>query len=248
MIGLIGGTGLLNFQGIEIIQQENFNTPYGKASDSFCLAKVENQTFIFIPRHGANHSIPPHLINYRANMWGLKKLGVTDVLAIATVGGISKNSQPNTIVIPDQILDYTYGREHTIFDGQSHPVEHIDFTLPYDLILRDKVITYAKKVDFKCHPQGTYAAAQGPRLETAAEINRYEKDGATIVGMTGMPEASLAKELGLAYTAICPVVNCAAGRGDSQQGLSHEIITKNSEKLMTQLLSFVLGFIKEYGD
>ena len=120
--------------------------------------------------------------------------------------------------------------------------------MPYDLTLRDNVITYAKKVDFKCHPQGTYAAAQGPRLETAAEINRYEKDGATIVGMTGMPEASLAKELGLAYTAICPVVNFAAGRGDSQQGLSHEIITKNSEKLMTQLLSFVLGFIKDYGD
>lgn len=248
MIGLIGGTGLLNIPDVEVLKKLKIKTPYGSASDEFLLAQIEKKEFIFIPRHGASHTIPPHLINYRANLWGLKKLGVTNVLAIATVGGINDATKPGSVVIPDQILDYTYGREHTIFDGVSHPVEHIDFTQPYNKTFRDSLITFARSSGFQCHVHGTYAAVQGPRLETAAEINRYETDGATVVGMTGMPEASLAKELGLAYASLCPVVNYAAGRGDSKNELSHDTITANSKMLMDKILLFVLNFIKENGN
>ena len=248
MFGLIGGTGLSEFKGIDIIKTESVNTPYGKPSDEFTLARLDDKDVIFLPRHGVDHSIPPHKINYRANMWGFKKLGVTKVLAIATVGGISKNLEPGCIVIPDQIIDYTYGREHTLFDGVNNPVEHIDFTYPYDEELRKELIALIKKSDLKFNTSGIYAATQGPRLETAAEIDRYEKDGSNIVGMTGMPEASIAKELELRYISLCPVVNCAAGRGDSKDGLSHEIIMKNSDQLMSKLLTFVLEFIRLHGD
>ena len=248
MIGLIGGTGIDKIKDVEILRQDDINTPYGKPSEKLSFLSYDKHEFIFLPRHGESHSIPPHKINYRANIWALKKLGVEQVFSIATVGAIDRKVKPGDIVIPDQIIDYTYGREHTFFDGDLKPVEHIDFTYPFSEELRLKVINLAKKIKINLIESGTYAAVQGPRLESAAEIDRYEKDGASIVGMTCMPEAALAKELGLEYFVICPAVNYAAGRGDSKKELSHETIVANSEKIMTKVFNLFINFLRNNGD
>jgi 5'-methylthioadenosine phosphorylase len=248
MIGLIGGTGIDKIKDVEILRQDDINTPYGKPSEKLSFLFYDNHEFIFLPRHGESHSIPPHKINYRANIWALKKLGVEQVFSIAIVGAIDRKVKPGDIVIPDQIIDYTYGREHTFFDGDLKPVEHIDFTYPFSEVLRSKIINLAKKLKINLIESGTYAAVQGPRLESAAEIDRYEKDGASIVGMTCMPEAALARELGLEYFVICPAVNYAAGRKDSKKELSHQTIVANSEKIMTEVFNLFIYFLRNNGD
>ena len=163
MIGLIGGTGIDKIKDVEILRQDDINTPYGKPSEKLSSLSHDKHEFIFLPRHGESHSIPPHKINYRANIWALKKLGVEQVISIATVGVIDRKVKPGDIVIPDQIIDYTYGREHTFFDGDLKPVEHIDFTYPFSEELRLKIINLAKKLKFNLKVSGTYAAVQGPR-------------------------------------------------------------------------------------
>jgi 5'-methylthioadenosine phosphorylase len=236
MFGIIGGTGLASIHALEILKREIIRTPYGEPSHPLIFGSLSNKNIVFLARHGSGHTIPPHEINYRANIWALQSVGVTKIISIATVGVIDEAVNPGTICIPNQIIDYTYGRKNTYFDGAEMPVKHIDFTYPYDESLRKQIITAAKTVLNTVVTEGVYAAVQGPRLETAAEINRLEKDGANIVGMTGMPEAALAKELNIAYAAICPMVNHAAGRGQSKDAISFSSINELCDNDICQLM------------
>ena len=216
MFAFIGGTGLAQLSNLEITHRQVMRTPYGEPSGALTFGLINQHEVMFIARHGYGHTIPPHLVNYRANMWALHDQGATRVVSVASVGGIRPDLVPGMVVVPDQILDYTHSRAYTYFDGRDKAVTHIDFTHPYSLALRGQILEAARLANEKLLDGGVYAATQGPRLETAAEINRYERDGADMVGMTGMPEASLARELGLSYAAITVVVNHAAGRGESR--------------------------------
>ena len=190
---------------------------------------------MFLTRHGDGHVIAPHEINYRANLWALRAVKAVDVISIATVGGIRADLLPGTLVIPDQIIDYTWGRVPTLGSMGKRGVTHIDFTHPYCETMRQKLLEAARAADEKVVDGGTYAATQGPRLETAAEIGRLERDGADMVGMTGMPEAALARELGLCYAAIAVVVNQAAGRGASAEGIPVEKLASVTQRAMKRV-------------
>lgn len=210
-LAIIGGTGLTQLSDLKIIKRERLDTPYGAPSAEFVTGELNDKPVIFLARHGNPHTIAPHKINYRANIWGLKQLGVTQIIAVAAVGGITEAMKPAHIAIPDQLIDYTHGRNHTFFDDANYPVTHIDFTHPYNQRLRQLLITAAANATIAITPQGTYGCTQGPRLETPAEIKRMAQDGCDLVGMTAMPEAALAKELGIDYAAISVVANWAAG-------------------------------------
>jgi purine nucleoside phosphorylase len=173
----------------------------------------EKQVLV-LPRHGDDHTLPPHAINYRANVVALKEAGADSILALNTVGAISDKCGPGGLAVPSQIIDYTWGRAHTIYDGSDDDFDHIDFTQPFSASLRVALLSAADAAGIDCYDGGVYAATQGPRLETAAEVDRLERDGADFVGMTGMPEASLACELGVEYACLSLVVNLAAGRSD----------------------------------
>ena len=212
ILGVIGGSGLDQFEGLEITHREVMATPYGDPSGPLVVGQFKGQEMIFLPRHGPGHAIPPHLINYRANLWALREAGATQVIGIAAVGGITARMGPGVICIPDDVIDYTWGREHTIFE-RDH-VEHVDFTEPYCGVLRASLLEAAAKAGIAAVDGGVYGATQGPRLESPAEIARLERDGCDLVGMTGMPEAGLARELGLCYACCTMVVNWAAGKGE----------------------------------
>lgn len=213
---IIGGSGLDRLSALKVISRKVVRTPYGDPSGMLMFGKLFNNSFAFLPRHGLGHTIPPHAVNYRANIWALKSEGVSRIVAFAAVGGIADALSPGSIVIPDQLIDYTHCRDHTFFDGQTDSVHHVDFTEPYAESLRRQLLDAGKKLGLKVVDHGTYAATQGPRLETAAEILRLEQDGATIVGMTGMPEAALARELAIDYACVAIVVNPAAGKSTAQ--------------------------------
>ncbi|MCX7628021.1 MAG: S-methyl-5'-thioinosine phosphorylase [Methylophilaceae bacterium] len=248
MLGIIGGTGLTQLANLEITHRQVVRTPYGEPSGAVTLGRIKNHEVAFLARHGYGHTIPPHLVNYRANLWALHALGVQDVVSVATVGGIHPELKPGTIVIPDQIIDYTWGRPHTYFDTRGEgPVNHIDFTEPYDLALRAMCKTAILQAGESCVDGGVYAAVQGPRLETAAEITRLERDGATMVGMTGMPEAALARELGLKYAAICVVANHAAGRGSSAHGIRYQEIDAVLNHAMGRVRSVLEHLVELHG-
>jgi 5'-methylthioinosine phosphorylase len=209
---IIGGTGLTQISGLTISQQEQVLTPYGLPSADLITGDLTGQAVVFLARHGNPHSIPPHKINYRANIWALKQLDVQQIIAIAAVGGITPYMAPAALALPDQLIDYSYGREHTFFSGDGTPVTHIDFTDPYTPSLRQQLLAAAKQSAIVLVDSGTYGCTQGPRLETPAEIRRMEQDGCDLVGMTGMPEAALARELGIDYAALAVVANWAAGK------------------------------------
>lgn len=219
MLAIIGGSGLTALSNLDISRREIVRTPYGEPSGSLVFGKLSGQPAIFLPRHGHGHTIPPHQVNYRANIWALKQAGALGVISVASVGGVSCHYEPGDIVLPDQVIDYTWGRESTFFDGSDGIVKQVDFTHPYDYDLRKQLIAAAKKIGEPIKEGGVYAAIQGPRLETAAEVNRYERDGADLVGTTGMPEAVLARELDLPYVSIHLVTNYAAGRCGSFGGI-----------------------------
>lgn len=224
MLGIIGGTGLTKLANLEVKRRQLIRTPYGEPSGPLTFGEVGGHLVVFIARHGGGHTIPPHMVNYRANVWALHSEGVKEIVAVATVGGIHPDLKPGTIALPEQIIDYTSGRKTTYYDDDERPVNHIDFTEPYCPNMRNLCKRAAEKAGEVLLEGGVYAAVQGPRLETAAEINRLERDGATMVGMTGMPEAALARELEISYAALCPVVNYAAGRGNSLHGIRYEEI------------------------
>ncbi len=217
-IAIIGGSGLDQLQeeaGLEPIYQQ---TPFGEHSQGVCKLNIGNTPVVFLPRHGKDHHLPPHKVNYRANMWLLKSLGITKIVAMNVVGGITDEMSPRTLLVPHQVIDYTWGREHTYFDGLHHDtpfidkyVDHIDFTQPYSEALRQRIIGFLDQSKINHVNYGVYGCTQGPRLESAAEVQRLQNDGCHIVGMTAMPETALAKELEMDYASLGLVVNWAPG-------------------------------------
>jgi len=239
MFGVIGGSGLDRFEELQISDRKVVETPYGSPSSALTFGTLKGQSLVFLPRHGDDHSIAPHRINYRANLWALHAHGVRELLAVAAVGGITAPMVTGLLVVPDQIIDYTHGREATYFDGIANPLQHVDFTMPFSAKLRKRLLDAGHAEGRKLHDGGTYAATQGPRLETAAEINRMERDGADVVGMTGMPEAVLARELGVEYAMLAVVVNAAAGRCDSAREISMAEIQTVAEAGMRQVRQII---------
>ena len=209
---LIIGSGFESVTGAG--EGSEFETRFGRPSAPIYSTQLEGCPLLTIARHGDMHSVPPHAINYRANLVALQDAGARSVVALNTVGVVSDVRKPGTIAVPDQVIDYTWGREHTIYDGSDGKVEHIEFTQPFSAKLRQQLLAAAESAGVDCYDGGVYAATQGPRLESAAEIDRLDRDGADFVGMTAMPEAALAAELGLEYACLALIVNYAAGRGD----------------------------------
>ena len=235
MLAIIGGSGLTQLANLEVVRREVMRTPYGDPSGAITFGTIRGETVAFLARHGYGHTIPPHKVNYRANLWALAQYKVEYVLSVASVGGIRPDLTPGTLAVPDQIIDYTHGREFTYFHGEDRRVVHIDFTQPYCEALRQRALKAAELAAEPVVAGGTYAATQGPRLESAAEIDRLERDGADMVGMTGMPEAALARELGLCYAHIAIIVNYAAGRADSADGIKMSDITAVSREALSRV-------------
>jgi 5'-deoxy-5'-methylthioadenosine phosphorylase len=238
-LAIIGGTGLTSLKDLQLTRREVMHTPYGEPSAPLVFGEMAGKELLFLPRHGAGHTIPPHKINYRANLWALKESGVQQVIAVNAVGGIRADMTPGKLVVPDQIIDYTWSRTNTFFEeGLSH-VTHIDFTQPYSAALRQILIDCAAEIGKPVIAEGCYAATQGPRLETTAEINRLERDGCDLVGMTGMPEAALARELELEYACLAVVANMGAGRGEA------EITMEMIEHYLGQGMADVRGLLEQ---
>ncbi len=232
MFAIIGGTGMTQLSCLEISHRQIVRTPYGEPSGPLTFGRIKKQEIVFLARHGYGNTIPPHMVNYRANLWALHSLNPTRVVSVTSVGGIFADLTPGKIVIPDQIIDHTYGREFTYFENTEKPITHIDFTEPYCGVTRGRIMEAAKLENEKIIDGGVYAATQGPRLETAAEINMLEREGADMVGMTGMPESALAKELGLRYATIAVVANYAAGRGTNKHAIRLEDVHDVLENAM----------------
>jgi purine nucleoside phosphorylase len=209
-LGLIIGSGLDDL-GLTISSRSPAKTPFGPPSSPILTAAIGASRVACIARHGETQTIPPHAVNYRANLWSLHQHGVRRCLAINSVGAIDPGFEPGTLAIPDQLIDYTWGREHSFYDGSSDELEHVEFTEPLDPELRGRIAAAAQAIDCSVRA-GVYGVTQGPRLETAAEIDRLARDGCAMVGMTAMPEAALARELGIAYAVCAVAVNHAAGR------------------------------------
>lgn len=213
-VAIIGGTGLTQLEGLVIRDASLIETPYGPTSSTVLRGEFGGHDVLFLARHGHPHRIPPHQVNYRANLWALRHEGAEQVIAINSVGGIAADLPLGHFCVPDQLIDYTWGREHTFFEDDLESVTHVDFSYPYDESLRRRLIAAAAALGFFCKSNGVYGCSQGPRLETRAEISRMERDGCDVVGMTGMPEAALARELGLNYACLALVTNPAAGKAD----------------------------------
>ncbi|MHA7853099.1 S-methyl-5'-thioinosine phosphorylase [Marinobacter shengliensis] len=213
-VGIIGGTGLTSLSDLTIVGEETVSTRWGEPSSALVHGVLGQQKVMFLSRHGNPHRIPPHQVNYRANIQALYNAGVRTLVGVNAVGGIHPDMGPAHVVIPDQLIDYTWGRPSTFFEGELEHVTHIDFTWPYDREARELLVATAREAAVPFSDFGVYGATQGPRLETAAEIRRMERDGCDIVGMTGMPEAVLAAELGMRYVSLGLVVNWAAGKSD----------------------------------
>jgi len=240
-LAVIGGSGLTAYDGLEVVRRESVDTPWGRPSASLIHGRLKGVDIVFLARHGAPHAIPPHRVNYRANIWALHQVGVRRIVAVAAVGGIRNGLDRGAIVIPDQIIDYTWGRGHTFFeDGLDHVV-HIDFTSPYCERLRAGLLGAARSAGIDTANHGTYAVTQGPRLESAAEIDRLERDGCDVVGMTGMPEAALARELGMRYAHCAVVSNRAAGR--SMEKLSMKMILANLDAGVAAVRRLLAEFV-----
>ena len=223
MLAVIGGTGVDKFPGLELERRKVVQTPYGLPSSPILYGRYQDQQVVFLARHGNKHTIPPHQINYRANIWALQKIGVQRIFSLAAVGGINSAFKNADLILPDQLIDYTWGRKHTFFEAPEEAVTHIDFSQPYCPDFHADLVKIAAIADIAVHPQAVYGATQGPRLETIAEIDRMAGDGCDIVGMTAMPEAALAKELGLCYASCAIIANPAAGRGDTKEIAMAEI-------------------------
>lgn len=245
MLAIIGGTGLTRLNNLQITHRQVIRTPYGEPSGALTFGEINGHAVAFIARHGYGHTIPPHEINYRANIWALAEQRVTRVVAVCTVGGIRADLGPGAVVLPHQIVDYTHGRRHTFFEGGDKPVTHVDFTQPYSGEMRQRILTAAASIQQPLFDGGVYAATQGPRLETAAEINRIERDGGDVVGMTGMPEAALARELGLDYAAIAVVVNHAAGRGASEREIRMEDLEAALARAIARVRAILCALVIE---
>ncbi|HZP64753.1 MAG TPA: S-methyl-5'-thioinosine phosphorylase [Rudaea sp.] len=212
-LAIVGGTGLYKFPGLDNVERRAVETPFGAPSGEIVVGTLAGRRVAFLARHGEAHSLAPHRVNYRANVWALHSLGARRVVGVNAVGGIRDDMGPRVLAVPDQIIDYTHGRYDSFCDAQGAKVEHVDFTEPYSAPLRQALLAAAKRAGIAAVDGGCYGATQGPRLETRAEIARMRRDGCDLVGMTGMPEAALARELGLDYACVALVANWAAGCG-----------------------------------
>ncbi|MDD3354405.1 S-methyl-5'-thioinosine phosphorylase [Zoogloea sp.] len=242
MLAIIGGSGLTQLATLDLIRREVVRTPYGEPSGALTFGRVCNTAIVFLARHGYGHTIPPHRVNYQANLWALQQARVDAIISVASVGGIRADLCPGRLVVPDQIIDYTWGRKSTFHENSDEPVVHIDFTEPYDQSLRQRILAAAGAAGEPVLDGAVYAATQGPRLETAAEIKRLERDGCDVVGMTGMPEAALARELGIPYAAINVVANFAAGRGSSETRICFdeiEVVLKEAMGRVRNVLNHI---------
>lgn len=241
-VGLILGSG---FGALELHpgEEHDFQTPYGEPSSPVMTYSFGGVAVPVIARHGRAHTIAPHGVNYRANVWALHAAGVRRLIGVNVVGAIAEGFAPGTIAVPDQLIDYTWGRDGS-FGADEHGVRHVELTEPFDPILRGRLVEAAESAGYSVRA-GIYGVTQGPRLETAAEIDRLERDGCAMVGMTAMPEAALARELDLAYAVCAVAVNYAAGRSPSGAsihdeleqvlGLGIERVTQVLEKLIPVL-------------
>ena len=243
-IAIIGGTGLSSLDGLEIIDREVVRTPWGEPSGPITHGSLSGQSVAFLARHGSGHTIPPHKVNYRANVWALKQIGIEKVVAVAAVGGIHAAFKPTMIAIPDQIVDYTWSRGHTFYENDLTHVVHVEFADPYCPELRAALIRAANEAEVEALDWGTYATTQGPRFESAAEIDKLERDGCHMVGMTGMPEAGLAREAGLRYAHCAVVSNAAAGRGEAS--ISMEDIQKSLETGMRSVRELLASCLRTF--
>jgi 5'-methylthioadenosine phosphorylase len=235
VLAILGGSGLAKLGNLKGTSRREVRTPYGEPSAALTFGEIAGRGVAFLARHGDGHTIAPHEVNYRANLWALKDAGASEILSVATVGGIAAHAGPGALLVPNQIIDYTWGRASTYFQGPGVPVKHVDFTEPYSRPLREKILAAASACGEAVRDGGVYATTQGPRLETAAEIDRLARDGADIVGMTAMPEAALAREIDLAYASIAVVANHAAGRGDSRRAISLEAIAAVLDEAMERV-------------
>ena len=248
MLAIIGGSGLTQIGNMEVTRRLVMRTPYGEPSGALTFGRIREHEVIFLARHGYAHTIPPHDVNYQANIWALASQNVSHIISVASVGGIRDDLVPGALVVPDQIIDYTHGRKSTFFDSRDKPVTHTDFTEPYCEELRQKCIKAAGLSGTPVIAGGVYAVTQGPRLETAAEINRMERDGADMVGMTGMPEAILAREAGLCYAALAVVANYAAGRADSVHGVRLEDVNAVLKVAMEHVRAIMVHLAEIHAD
>jgi len=240
VVGLIGGTGLDQWGDPE--QQLQPETPFGDPSGPLSVFRMGHNRLLFLPRHGSEHKIPPHRINYRANLWALKSAGASQVLSVNAVGGITEEFQPGTLALPDQLIDYTWGRAHTFSNSAEHWLQHVDFTQPFDTGLRDSLLAAGNRAGLELRKHACVAATQGPRLETAAEIRRLRNDGCDLVGMTSMPETALARELGLPFASIAVVANVAAGIGAGIISMKEMELTLQAA--MQQVRALVSAFMQ----
>ncbi len=235
-LAIIGGTGVYALASLGDVETQQPTTPYGAPSGPIRVGTLAGKRVAFLARHGEGHSIPPHQINYRANLAALKALGAQTVLALNTVGGITGRCGPRALVMPDQLIDYTWGRISTLSEEPGTDVLHVDFGDPYTQSLRERVMAAAGRLGIDLVAEGCYGATQGPRLETKAEITRMERDGCDLVGMTGMPEAGLARELGLDYACLAIVANWAAGAGpDPDEIITMDEVLANVKATMDQV-------------
>lgn len=230
-LAVIGGTGVYRLEGVDWLDSLDLDTPYGKPSGPVRIAEIGGRRVAFLARHGEGHGVPPHRVNYRANLKALQGLGVTRVLAINTVGGIGAEYGPRVLAVPDQIIDYTWGRISTLCEEPGTPVLHVDFGQPYTESLRQMLLAACAAAGVPVVPVGCYGATQGPRLESRAEIRRLRQDGCDLVGMTGMPEAGLARELALEYASLCVVANWAAGCDAENAEITLEEVLANVDSV-----------------
>lgn len=222
-LAVIGGTGVYRLAALDDVETRHFDTPWGAPSGPLRIGRLGKARVAFLARHGEGHALPPHRVNYRANLHALHQAGARRVLALNTVGGITDAYGPRVLACPDQLIDYTWGRDSTFWDGEGEPL-HVDFGHPYSPRLRGAVLAAARNAGVQVVDGGCYGATQGPRLETNAEIARMRRDGCDLVGMTGMPEAGLARELGLEYACLAIVANWAAGCGDAAEITLEEVL------------------------
>ncbi|PCJ32293.1 MAG: 5'-methylthioadenosine phosphorylase [Gammaproteobacteria bacterium] len=241
-LAIIGGTGLTSLSGLEVTDKQFIETPFGQPSSALFMGRFAGKKVVFLPRHGEGHTVPPHKINYRANLWALKHAGISKVISIAAVGGIHDDLAPGTLAVPEQIIDYTYGREQSFYSDNFSPDKHLDFSYPYTESLRKLILDSADKQQIAIKNGGVYGATQGPRLETAAEIKRLKQDGCDMVGMTGMPEAYLARELGIDYACCALMVNWAAGLSDGVITMKH--IEQTINEGMTEIKQLLAEIIQ----
>ena len=242
MLAIIGGSRLVSLPILDVTHRQIVRTPYGEPSCALTFGNVGARSVVFMARHGYGNSIAPHEINYRANLWALRHVGAREVIAIGSAGGIRPDMHTGSLVLPHDVLDYTYGRKHTLFEGAEHAMRHVDFSEPYHPALRQRLLSAAAGAGLSVVSSGVYACTQGPRLESVAEIRKLERDGADIVGMTGMPEAALAAELALDYAALCIVTNRAASQSrlGAEHDFSPDIIARSTQDVANLLKAFCI--------